>query len=314
MKKNIKKILLVLLVVIITMTGCTKQIQTDDKKRVQNDQTGQTLTSNILCLPKDEQLLGKYTEYKDKLDVDMDKLVTCEEMSAWKTDKYDGIWTQIFVQPLSWLIITIGKWVGNYGISVMIIGALIRLLILPFTIKSTKQTEAMKKIQPQMAKIEAKYAGKDDQQSQMAKSQEIMALYKKNGVNPLSSCLIMLVQLPVFFAFLEAINRTPAIFENSLWKFQLGTTPLFGIQHGNYWYILLLILIMLFTVLTFMQSMNSQGGSKEQKNQSRIMTIMMIGFIGIASINLPSAIALYWVVTNVFSVVQTFIIKKVGNK
>ena len=50
------------------MTGCTKQIQTDDKKRVQNDQTGQTLTSNILCLPKDEQLLGKYTEYKDKLE------------------------------------------------------------------------------------------------------------------------------------------------------------------------------------------------------------------------------------------------------
>ncbi|MBR6073377.1 MAG: membrane protein insertase YidC [Bacilli bacterium] len=312
--KNTKKVLLVLLVVIITMTGCTKQIQTEDKKRVQNDQTGQTLTSNILCLPKDEQLLNKYTEYKDRLDVDMDKLVTCDRMSAWKTDKYDGIWTQIFVQPLSWLILYVGQLVGNYGISVMIIGALIRVLILPFTIKSTKQTEAMKKIQPEMERLERKYAGKDDQQSQMAKSQEMMMIYKKHNVNPLGSCLIMLIQLPVFFAFLEAINRTPAIFENSLWKFQLGTTPLFGIQHGNYWYILLLILIMLFTILTFMQSQASMGNSKEQKGQQRMMTIMMIGFIGIASINLPSAIALYWVVTNVFSVVQTFIIKKVGNK
>ena len=71
---------------------------------------------------------------------------------------------------------------------------------------------------------------------------------------------------------------------------------------------------MLFTILTFMQSQASMGNSKEQKGQQRMMTIMMIGFIGIASINLPSAIALYWVVTNVFSVVQTFIIKKVGNK
>ena len=232
-------------------------------------------------------------------------------MGAWKKD-YDGIWTQIFVQPLSWLIVNVGKLVNNYGISVIIIGVLIRIILLPFTIKTTKQQEAMKKIQPEMEKLEKKYAGKDDKDSMMKKSQEMMNLYKKYNVNPMGSCLVMLIQLPIFFAFLEAINRTPAIFENYLWQYQLGTTPLFGIQHGNYWYILLLVLIILFTVLTFLQSMSTMSGNSEQQQQSRMMMIMMLIFIGIASMQLPSAIALYWVATNAFSVVQTLIIKKVG--
>ena len=309
--KNLKKICIVILLVLVTMTGCTKQLTNDKKERVVNDATGQTLTSNILCLPKDEQLMNKYNENKDILDVKLDNLVVCEDMGAWKKD-YDGIWTQIFVQPLSWLIVNVGKLVNNYGISVILIGVLIRIILLPFTIKTTKQQEAMKKIQPEMERLEKKYAGKDDKDSMMKKSQEMMNLYKKYNVNPMGSCLVMLIQLPIFFAFLEAINRTPAIFENYLWQYQLGTTPLFGIQHGNYWYILLLVLIILFTVLTFLQSMSTMSGNSEQQQQSRMMMIMMLIFIGIASMQLPSAIALYWVATNAFSVVQTLIIKKVG--
>ena len=309
--KNLKKICIVILLVLITMTGCTKQLTNDKKERVVNDATGQTLTSNILCLPKDEQLMNKYNENKDILDVKLENLVVCEDMGAWKKD-YDGIWTQLFVQPLSWLIVNVGKLVNNYGISVILIGVLIRIILLPFTIKTTKQQEAMKKIQPEMERLEKKYAGKDDKDSMMKKSQEMMNLYKKYNVNPMGSCLVMLIQLPIFFAFLEAINRTPAIFENYLWQYQLGTTPLFGIQHGNYWYILLLVLIILFTVLTFLQSMSTMSGNSEQQQQSRMMMIMMLIFIGIASMQLPSAIALYWVATNAFSVVQTLIIKKVG--
>ena len=309
--KRLRQICLVILIVLITMTGCTKQLTNDKKERIVNDQTGQTLTSNILCLPKDEALMNKYNENKDFLAVNLDNLVVCEDMGAWNKN-YDGIWTQLFVQPLAWLIINVGKLVNNYGLSVMLIGVLIRILLLPFTIKTTKQQEAMKKIQPEMERLEKKYAGKDDKDSMMKKSQEMMNLYKKYNVNPMGSCLVMLIQLPIFFAFLEAINRVPAIFENNFLMFQLGTTPMFGIQHGNYWYILLLVLIVLFTVLTFLQSMGSMQGDSEQQKQSRMMMIMMLVFIGIASMQLPSAIALYWVVINVFSVVQTLIIKKVG--
>ena len=312
--KRISKLFIVILSIFL-LTGCTQTLVDSNKQRITNEDTGQALTANILCLPKDEKLLNKYYEYKDIINennkVNLDELQTCENMGAWK-QKYDGIWVQLFVQPLSWLIINVGKIVGNIGISVMLIGVLIRVILLPFTIKSTKQQEIMKKVQPELERLEKKYAGKDDQESMMKKSQETMMIYQKYHMNPLSSCLVMLIQLPIFFAFLEAINRTPAIFENSLWQFQLGTTPLYGITHGNYWYIILLVLIIAFTLLTFMQSMNNTSGNTEQAKQSKMMMYMMIVFIGIASFQLPSAIALYWVVTNAFSIVQTLIIKKVG--
>ena len=128
----------------------------------------------------------------------------------------------------------------------------------------------------------------------------------------MSSCLISFIQLPLFFAFLEAINRVPAIFENSFWKFQLGTTPLVGIKEGNYYYIILIVLIVLFTALSFKMTMSQTSVTTESGIQSKYMMIFMTVFIGIASIQLPSAIALYWVVTNAFNVFQTILFKKVG--
>ena len=109
---------------------------------------------------------------------------------------------------------------------------------MPIQIKTVRQSENMKKMQPEMARIEKKYKDKTDNESLMAKSQETMMLYKKYNINPLSSCLLAFIQLPIFFAFLEAINRVPAIFEESLLTLQLGTTPLVGIKGGNYIYLI----------------------------------------------------------------------------
>ena len=161
-----------------------------------------------------------------------------------------------------------------------------------------------------MAKIERKYAGKDDQQSQMQKNQEMMLLYKKHNVSPFGSCLISFIQLPLFFGFLEAINRIPAIFEGSLGAYQLGTTPLIGLKAGNYYYIVLILLIMLTTYLSFKFSMNNSTGNTDQEKQMKMMTGFMLVFITIASFSLPTAIALYWVVTNGFNVIQNLVIKK----
>ena len=143
----------------------------------------------------------------------------------------------------------------------------------------------------------------------MAKSQETMMIYKKYNINPMGGCLVSFIQLPLFFAFLEAINRVPAIFESSLLTLQLGTTPLVGIKSGNYWYILLIALIILTTWLSFKFSM-AQTGSSEQQKQMQFMTTFMLIFISIASFSLPTAIALYWVVTNGFNVIQTLLLKK----
>lgn len=307
-----KKLLVIIMTLLILTTGCTKTLTDGDNKRVINKETGQNLTANILCLPEDKQLLEQYKKYEKYLEVKLEDLPKCSNMKIYEKKAYNGLWVQIFVRPLAWAIIKLGKFVGNYGLSVIIIGLLIKLLMIPISAKSAKQQENMKKAQPEIERLERKYANKTDQESMMKKSQETLNIYNKYNINPLSSCLGAFLQLPLFFAFLEAINRVPAIFENDFWKFQLGTTPLVGIKTGNYYYIILIVAIILFTALSFKNSMGSVSGNSEQMKQTKFMMIFMIVFIGIASIQLPSAIALYWVVTNAFSVVQGYIVKRRG--
>ena len=307
-----KKIFIIVAIVLVTLTGCNKTLVDGDKKRVIDEKTGQSLSANILCLPEDEEILSNYQKYEKYMDVKLGDLPKCSAMKVYDKKSYNGLWVQLFVRPLAWVIINLGKLLGNYGVSVMVIGIIIRLIMMPFSAKTIKQQESLKKAQPELERIEKKYKDRTDQEAMMQKSQDTLAVYKKYNINPMSSCLISFIQLPLFFAFLEAINRVPAIFENSFWKFQLGTTPLVGIKEGNYYYIILIVLIVLFTALSFKMTMSQTSVTTESGIQSKYMMIFMTVFIGIASIQLPSAIALYWVVTNAFNVFQTILFKKVG--
>lgn len=307
MKK--KKIIILLVVMSFLLTGCTKYINDDKKGKIVNEVTGQSVPSNILCKPTDKKLISIYEKYEEKLEVKINKLPDCKDLKYYDSENYNGLWVQLIVMPLAWLIVKIGALVKNYGLSVMIVGLLIRIIIMPFTAKTMKQSQNMQKAQPELSKLEKKYANKNDQESMMQKSQEMMAIYKKYNISPLGSCLITLIQFPIFFGFLEAINRIPAIFEGTLGAYQLGTTPLVGLKTGNYWYIVLLLLILLTTYMSFKFSMNNTAGGEQQK-QMKTMTTFMLVFITIASFSLPTAIALYWVVTNGFSVIQNMILRR----
>ena len=305
-----KKYLIILVILCLMLTGCTKYISDDNKKRVVNETTGQNLPSNILCKPEDQELMKIYEKYSDNLDVDLDKLPACEDLKFYDSDNYNGLWVQLIVMPLAWLIVKVGTLVKNYGVAVMLVGLLIRVILLPFSIKTMKQSANMQKAQPELARLEKKYANKNDNDSMMQKSQEMMMIYKKYSISPLGSCLLSFIQLPLFFGFLEAINRIPAIFEETLGVYQLGTTPLVGLRAGNYYYIILILMILLTTYLSFKNSMTNNIGSTEQQKQMKMMTTFMIVFIGFASFSLPTAIALYWVVTNGFNVIQNLFLKR----
>ncbi|MDD2504959.1 MAG: YidC/Oxa1 family membrane protein insertase [Bacilli bacterium] len=310
--KTKSKLVILLLIISFTLTGCTKYINDNNNKRITSEVTGQSIPSNILCQPTDETLKKIYTKYEDQLPTKIDKLPKCENLKIYDSKNYSGFWAQIFVLPLAWYIIKVGLFFKNYGIAVMLVGVAIRIILMPFTIKMMKQSANMKKAQPELSNLEKKYENKTDSDAMMQKSQEMMSIYKKYNVNPIGSCLLSFVQLPLFLAFLEAINRIPAIFEADLWVFQLGTTPFKGISSGNYWYLLLVFLIILTTYLSFKYNMTSMG-SPEQEKQMKFMTNFMLIFISIASFSLPTAIALYWFVTNGFSVIQNLIIKKRSN-
>jgi len=304
-----KKKMILLCTMIMLLGGCTKYIADDNKKRVVYEVTGQSLPSNILCKPSDDDLASIYEKYKDNLEVNLDNLPKCEDIKIYDSKNYNGLWVQLFVMPLAWVIVKIGTLVKSYGVSVMIVGLLIRLILMPFSIKATKQSQNMQKAQKDLNRLEEKYKNRTDNEAMMQKSQEMLAIYKKYNISPVGSCLMSFIQLPIFFAFLEAINRIPAIFEEYLGAFQLGTTPLVALKSGNYYYIILILLTILTTYLSLSFNMKS-AGSAEQQQQMKFMTGFMIVFISIASFSLPTAIALYWIVTNGFSVIQNYIVSK----
>lgn len=309
MKKRLMAVLLLIMIVI--STGCTKYIK-EDNKSVVYEATGQTLASNILCKPVTDDLYNFYNEHNDSLETKLEDLPTCEDFKPGDLE-YKSLWETILIKPIAWLILQLGKLVGNYGISVMIMSLIIRALMIPLSKKSMAQSENMKKAQPEIAKIEKKYANKNDNESMMAKSQETMMVYKKYNINPVSGCLTAFIQLPLFFAFLEAINRVPAIFEGTLFGMNLGMTPLVGLSHNNYIYIGLIVLIILSTYISFKYSMSSQADNSAA-GQMKFMMMFMLIMISVASLSLPTAIALYWVVNNIFAIVQNIIVKKLSER
>ena len=123
--------------------------------------------------------------------------------------------------------------------------------------------------------------------------------------------MLAFIQLPLFFAFLQAINRTPAIFEDKFLGLTLGKTPIVGLLEYHEWaYIIIILLIVLTTYLSFKNAMSSNNsGNPEVDKQMQFMFKFMIIMISVASLYLSTAIALYWVATNGFVVVQNYVFK-----
>ncbi len=351
MKKKMKYGLLLL--ILIVTTGCTTYLKTDDGKPVTNTTTGQSLAENILCRPTDEETIklyeennydlsklpycvcknskvkvsekvekevtevvkdkkGKKTEVKKIEEVIEEKEVDCEEFSV-TSGKYEGLWTSLFVKPLAWVILFFGKLTSSFGLGLIITSILIRLVVYPLTKKSTVQAQNMQKIQPELQRLEKKYADKDqkDREVMMMKSQEMMALYKKYNVSPMAGCLPMFLQFPLFIAFLDAINRVPAIFEEKFLAFHLGTTPMIGLRGGNWWYIVLTLLVAVTTYFALNKATKEQPTTgndmaKQTKMMSNIFTVMII----VMSVFMSSALNIYWVVSNGCTLLQNYIVKR----
>lgn len=301
--KNFKKIVIMLFLV-LSLTGCTTILKDKDGKAVQNKTTGQNLTKNILCQPSEKETIKLYKQNK----VDIDKLPKCSEMKVL-SGNYEGIWTTIFVKPLAWVIIQIGELLKNYGLAIIVTTLLIRLITIPFTKKAALQSENLKKAQPELERLEKKYKDKTDQNSMLLKNQEMLGIYKKYEINPMSSCLFSMLQIPLFFAFYEAMNRLPSIFESNFIGFQLGTTPVTGLSQGNYIYILIIVLVILTSYFSF--KLNSGASmSEDQAKQMKMMTNFMTIFIGIAALTLSAGIAIYWIINSSFTILQNLLVKR----
>lgn len=307
MKK--KKLILIMMLCAITLsaTGCTTLLKDEKGKAVQNPVTGQNLPKNILCRPESKKTIEVYEDNK----IELNKLPKCSEFVP-ASGGYEGIWTTIFVKPLAWIIIQIGKIVKNYGLAVILITLLIRMIMFPLTQKSAVQSENLKLAKPELDKLEKKYKNRQDQEAMMQKSQEMLVIYKKYKINPMAGCLYAFIQLPLFLAFYEALNRLPLIFEGSFLGLHLGMTPLTGITSGKIYYIIIVVLVGLVTYYSF--KLNSGASmSEDQAKQMKMMTNIMTGVITLSSLTISSAIGLYWITNSGFTIVQNLIVKRRKN-
>ncbi len=299
MKKtnNSKKVLLILMMSVMLLTGCTKSFK--------DEKTNKVYTENILCKPTDSKSLEAYEANEN---VNLKDLPECKNFKV-TSGKYEGLWTNIFVKPLAWVIIKVGILVKNYGLSIIILGILLRLLVLPLTKQTLDMSENMKKANPELQRLEKKYGNPQDQETMLKKNQEMLMIYKKYNIKPFSGCLVSLIQLPLFFAFLEAIQRIPAILEEKILWFDLGTTPWAAISSGKYYYLVIVILISVATYFSF-KNTSAPSVNENQIKQTQMMTKMMCIFITIMSFSLNVGIGLYWFSTSAFAILQNYILKK----
>lgn len=188
----------------------------------------------------------------------------------------------------------------SYGIAIIILTIAIKAVLAPLTAKQVKSMKGMQKLQPKMKEIQKKYKN-DPQRAQ----QEIAKMYKELGVNPLSGCLPLLVQMPFLIAIFYALQGYPydPAYESFLWLPSLGEA-----DH-------LYILPVLSALSTFVMSKQTAGdNSGVAAGQQKLMQIFMPLFIGYISLNFPSGLVIYWVVSNVFQMIQQFFIYRNDNK
>lgn len=301
--KNKKLLVLIIMCVLsIGLTGCTKFV-TVDKKTVTNEKNGQRLVQNILCQPNNQDMIDLYGENN----IDISTLPQCNDFKI-TSNGYEGLWTTIFVKPLAYLIVLFTKLIKNAGLAVITITLLIRLALYPITKKTAMQSENMAKAKKELEKIENKYKGKTSQEDQIAHSQEMMAAYKKYNISPFSGCIFALIQIPLFFAFYEAMNRLPLVFEGTFLGLDLGTSPLTAMFLGKWYYIIIVILVSLVTYFSFKLNKTASSANNGMVDM-KMMTNMSIAMISIASFTISTSLALYWICNSGFTVVQNLIVK-----
>lgn len=203
----------------------------------------------------------------------------------------DGLFSSLFSPIESLLSFVLGSLysiTSSYGLAIIILTIIIKIVLYPLTVKQIKSMKAMQELQPKLKKLQEKY-----QDNPQLMQQKLAELYQNAGVNPLAGCLPLLVQMPILMGMYYA-----------LFHFDYGGAPptfawLPSLSEPDPYYVLPILSML----TTYLQSrMSATGG--EMNQQMKIMTTIMPLFIGWISLNFPSGLVLYWVTMNCVQIVQ----------
>jgi len=230
------------------------------------------------------------------------------------------LFTTFLYQPLLNLLVFIYNVIPGHdlGIAILILTAIIRLILYPLSARSVKSQRALQSLQPKLDKIKAKYKGEKEKQSRA-----IMHFYKKNKINPLSSCLPLLIQFPVLIAIYrvlrDGINNPESLnllysFVQNPGKLNASLLGIINLGERNVYLAVLAGAAQFWQSRMLLKSKKNKKGGQQgnmgniARNMSNQMIYVMPIFTVFIAMSFPAGLALYWFATTIFSIIQQWFI------
>lgn len=223
----------------------------------------------------------------------------------------------IFARPLGALLKLVFDFAANiglesahisaYAVAIIITTVIFRLILLPLSLKQTNSMKKMQEIQPQLAELQKKY--KNDPQTLQAKTMEI---YKENKVNPFGGCLPLLIQMPIIIAFFRVLqDPIKYVFQSEALYGEISKVflwiPNLELSDPFLWGLPLIAAVTTFIQSKMMSTQQAGAGNEQAQRTQKTMNYFFPVMIFWFSKSFPAGLALYWVMGNIFQIVQQYI-------
>lgn len=318
------------------------------KDYVKNYKAGlETIIGNYrACFSIDEGEYGYYGYESGNEDFRPNPVPVKMSKKTWENAWKQGLFQGLLVYPIGWVTETFIKLFGGSDpvalasgvpqiLGLLVVTFIIRGLMLLLTFKQTTATSKMQLIQPEITKIQAKYPNSNtNRNEQQRMAMEMQALYKKHGINPLSTLITLVIQFPVFICVWGALQSSASLATGSFLGLNLSSSISSVLFNGANWKngsaITALVLFLLMAGSQVMSMLlprilqkkktkavarlGKNPAQKEQDDKSKWFMYIMMAMIIIMGFTLVSAMGVYWLVGALFSILQTLITNAISNK
>lgn len=322
------KVLFLCLFVVLTCTACSNPRGSDGKTKVEQiiaNETVQIERGKLNIDSVEDEKLKK--EYEKMSDTDLITIQPSKFSQAFENGWFEGL----VVWPIAYMLNALGS-KTDAGIAIICVTILINLIVFLLTRKSQMSSQRMQEIQPELQRIQNKYADKTDDQSKMRMYQEQQELYKKYDIHPFGSMAVMFLQLPIMMGMYYATMRAAIVVNGTFLGVDLSGTAMQGFKTGQIVYIVIYVLMIIcqLTSLKLPQLLKKNDDKKKniktrsyrdnEENQSPLgnsmnMTMYMsTAMIAFLYISWPIAMSFYWCVSSFYRICQQLVLHAVMNK
>ena len=278
-----------------TIASIEAKDQTISLKKSGDLYFAQTNAAPVKIAPKSESEINTYVFTGPR---QSDVLKEAGKNIPGITETMDYGWFWFFAQPMLWMINWLYVLVGNYGVAIILMTLVLRILIWPLTRKSYVSTMLMQKMQPELQRVQKLYAN-DKARLQM----EMMKVYQTHKTSPMSGCLPMLIQIPIFFALYKALLiSVPMRSAHFLWISDLAVM--------DPYFILPILMGATMWLQQYLQTPKQTSNTNDIAASTQRVMKWMPAIFTVLFAWMPAGLVLYWTVSNIFAILQMYIIKK----